>query len=145
MSNLNSNVTRIYGGAPSGDVVVANEPSPQNQGIPEVLVVGTYRRAVMGPKKTGQGSINIFNDVAGGAGSTASIYYSLLPNPSLASDADWVLDTTFGASGVIDMTILGAKLFLMKETFVPNVMVKVVVAASSASVRVFTYMNGTNV
>src|SRR5678816_372296 len=128
MSYINSNVLRMYGGTPSGDVSVQQAAGPINAGVTEVLVPATYRRAFMGPKAVGHLSLHVFVDSAGGATSAMTVWYSNHPNPSLSTDNDWVQDTTIGT---IDLTLTGGKFFNVGNIYPEWVMIKAVVATSN--------------
>lgn len=143
MGQFTSDVTRIFGGAPAGDQQ-ANQgmASPQNQNIPEQLVVGTTRRMAQGPSKTGSFTIHVLNDVVSGATSTLTAFVSNLPNPSLASDADWVALTGFTS---VDLTALGGTISIQKEVLVGWVMIKVVTVTTAGSLRVFYLPEGMRV
>lgn len=140
MSNLAYNSLRLYGGMPSGDPVVQLAAGTTNQNVTEVLPVATYRRRVAGPKVNSRWSFHIIADVAGGAGSVATIWYSNMPDPSLASDADWVQDTVVGN---IDMTVAGGKMINVGNVDSEWVMLKVVVAVTPCSMRAFYRSEGT--
>lgn len=141
MSSINSNVTRVYGGMPASDAGnIQQTASPTTAGIAEVLVPGTYRRKIMGPKINGLFSIQTFVDSAGGATSAMTIFYSNHPNPSIASDADWV-DSGITA---LDLTSTAGKFTKVTGTNPEWIMLKVVIVTSNASIRVFTRVEGTN-
>lgn len=140
MSNLNSNIIRIYGGMPSGDIQVQQAAGPTNAGVTEVLVPATYRRNFMGPKANAHFSLHTFVDSAGGATSNMTVWYSNHPNPSVASDADWVQDATIGS---IDLTLTGGKFTNVGNVDAEWVMLKAIVATSNASVRAFVRVEGT--
>jgi hypothetical protein len=140
MGQFNSNVIRIYGGNPSGDLSVQEVAGPTNAGVTEVLIPGTYRRSFAGPKANGHFSIHVIVDVAGGATSAGTVWYTNHPNPSLASDSDWVQDATIGT---IDLTLLGGKFINVGNVDAEYVMIKVIVATSNASVRMFVRVEGT--
>lgn len=139
MSNINSNVLRIYGGTPSGDVQVQQGAGPSNQGVTEPLPVATYRRMFLGPKANGHFSLNVFVDQAGGAGSVMTVWYSNLPNPSLADDTAWTQDATIGS---IDLTSTANKFQNVGNVDAEWVMIKVVVGTSQANIRAFVRVEG---
>lgn len=140
MANRAHQVLRIYGGMPSGDVQAQGMLTGDNQAVGEVLVPATYRRAFIGPKAGGHFSIHNIVDSAGGATSAGTVWYSNLPEPSLASDADWVQDTTIGS---IDLTAGGGKLFNVGNVDAEWVMIKVVVATSNCTLRTIVRVEGT--
>lgn len=140
MSNLSFNSQRLYGGMPSGDQQVQQgNYSAQNQGIAEVLVPATYRRMIEGPRGTGHFSLNVFVDSAGGAASALTVFYSNLPNPSLANDNDWTASTVITST---DLTVPGP-VFKQDVVMAEWIMVKVVVAVSNASIRAIVVREGT--
>lgn len=130
----------MYGGMPSGDIQVQQAAGPTNAGVTEVVVPGTQRRAFIGPKVNGHFSLHVFVDSAGGATSAMTVWYSNHPNPSLASDNDWVQDTTIGT---IDLTVTGGKFFNVGNVDPEWVMIKSVVVTSNASLRAFARVEGT--
>lgn len=140
MSNLNSNVIRIYGGMPSGDVQVQQGAGPSNAGVSETVAVGTSRRAFMGPKIGGHYSIHLFVDSAGGATSNQTVWYSNHPNPSTASDNDWVQDVTITA---LDLTVTGGKFTNAGNVNAEWIMLKTVIVTSTANLRCFVRVEGT--
>jgi hypothetical protein len=125
---------------PSGDVQVQQGAGPSNAGVPEQLAVGTYRRVFAGPKRNDHFSIQVFVDQAGGAGSTATVWYSNHPNPSAASDSDWTQDTTITAP---DLTTTTSKFVTVGNVDCEYVMLKVVVGVSQANIRAFVRVEGT--
>lgn len=141
MSNLNANTLRIYGGNPPGDIVAQQVASPTNQSVTEVLIPGTYRRLYAAPKRGGRSSIQTFVDSAGGALSTLNIFFSNLPNPSVASDADW----TLSAITALDLTSTVSKFTNIVDVFPEWFMLKATILVSNASIRVFVRTEGTSV
>lgn len=140
MSFINYNGIRIFGGMPSGDVQIQQGGSPTTQNVSETVAVGTTRRMFMGPKANAHFSIHLLVDSAAGATSAMTVWYSNLPNPSLASDADWVQDTTIGA---LDLTVTGGKFTNAGNVDAEWVMLKAVVAASTGNIRAFVRVEGT--
>jgi hypothetical protein len=134
MSNLFAKSARVYGGNPSGDVSVQGGQtfSPTNQAVTEVLVPGTYRRAVPGPVRNGHYALHCVLDTPGGATSALTVWYSNLPNPSVASDADWVQDTTIGS---LALDTAGNKFINVANINADWVMYKAVVVTSNCSMR----------
>lgn len=139
-----SDVIRLYGGAPTDDPTTRSlgTSEPRNQGVTEVLAVGTtYRRAAFGSKKGGRIALQVFVDVAGGAASAGTVWYSNVPDPDLATDADWFAD----AAITIDLTVAGNKMFFISNNMARWIMVKMVPAVTPASVRAFVRVEGTSV
>lgn len=139
MSNINTNSIRLYGGMPSGDIQVQQAAGPSNANVSETLAVGTVRRLAAGPKINSRFSLHVFVDSAGGATSAMTVWYSNHPNPSLATDNDWVQDTVIGT---IDLTVTGGKFINVGNVDTEYIMVKAVVATSTANVRVFYRAEG---
>lgn len=138
---MSSNVLRLYGGNPSDDPnIYLVSINGKNQGTTETLVVGTKRRMILGPKSNAHVSIHVIVDGVGGAGSAMTVWYSNLPSPSVASDSDWVQDTNVGT---IDLTVSGGKFFNLGNINPEWIMLKAVVAVSSANVRAFFKIEGT--
>ena len=140
LTNLNAGLHRVYGGMPSGDPQVQNGFTNQNQGIGEVLPVATYRRMIPGGgRNTSLVSVHSIVDATFGATSAMTIWSSDLPNPSLASDADWV-DT---GTTPVDLTVSGGKMSVVGVgAFAQWVMIKVVSATSQGTLRVFAKVSG---
>lgn len=138
----NWNCLRIFGGMPSATISVQQAGDVNNAGVPETVAVGTDRRRIKGPKKNGHFSLQTFVDGAGGATSAMTVWYSNHPDPSLASDADWVQDTTIGT---IDLTITGTKMFNAGNVFSEWIMLKAVIATSTANIRAFVRVEGVTV
>jgi hypothetical protein len=140
MSNINSNVIRLYGGMPSGDVQIQQGAGPSNAGVSETLAVGTTRRLIMGPKSNAHYSLQVFVDAAAGATSAMTVWYANHPNPSLTSDNDWSQDLTIGS---IDLTITGNKFFNVGNVNAEYIMLKAVIVTSTGNVRAFLRIEGT--
>lgn len=135
-----SDVMRTFGG--DAATSTASNAEPRTQGVTETLAVGTTRRRFRGPKKNGHICIETLVDGAGGATSAMTVWYSNVPDPDVANDNDWVQDTTVGT---IDLTVTGAKLQNIGNVFSAWVMIKAVVATSTANVRQFVRVEGTTV
>lgn len=147
MSNITqTDVIRIYGGEAGTTTAVANLATvaePKNQGVAEPLTAGSvYRRSFRNTKKGGHLSLHFLVDVVGGATSAGTVWYSNVPDPSLANDSDWVQDTTVGT---IDLTVLGGKLFNIGNVFAAWAMVKMAPVTTGGSYRVFARTEGTSV
>lgn len=140
MSNLNSNVIRIYGGMPSGDVLVQQAAGPSNAGVSETVAVGTSRRSFMGPKIGGHFSLQLFVDSAAGATSTMTVWYSNHPNPSVANDNDWTQDASITA---FDLTLTGTKFINIGNVDAEWIMLKTVIVTSTGNIRAFVRVEGT--
>jgi len=126
---------------PTGDVSVQQAGGPTNQAVPEQLASGAdYRRAFMGPKAGGHFSLNVFVDQAGGAGSTLTVWYSNLPNPSVADDTAWTQDATIGA---LDLTSTANKFTNVGNVNAEWVMLKAHIATSQCNMRAFVRVEGT--
>jgi len=148
MALQNEEIVEVYGGQVSrqngaGVSGQASGLESNLQGLTEVLAVGTTRRVFRGPKINGRFSLQTIVDVAGGAGTAMTLFYSNLPNPSLASDNDWA------AAPAGDFTapaITGTGNFwnTVNNADPMWVMVKIVVATSTANMRVLARVEGTN-
>lgn len=138
MNVVNSESIRVYGGN-TGDVSPAQ---PNTQATTEVLAAGTvYRRRIKGPKANGHFSLHVIVDAAGGASSAMTVWYSNLPDPSVASDADWVQDATVGT---IDLTALGGVMKNVGNVDAEWIMVKAAPLTTNASLRAFARVEGVN-
>jgi len=133
----------VFGGALDGGSVSKARllADGTNQDRLESLTA-TTRRRFEGPKVGGQLSIDLRCGSSAGVTSATgfTIWYSNLPNPSIASDDDWVQDTVAGT--VLALTATGKTFADLSGKFARWVMLKADVTAGTAGVRAFARAEG---
>lgn len=125
-------LSRIFG-ASDANTRMALEANTQGQA--ESLTTTTRRR--LRGSGTGTMSLDLRCDSSAGVTSATgvTIWYSNLPDPSLASDADWVQDADYAPA--LALTATGKAFLTIPDARAEWVMVKADVTAGTAGVRVF--------
>lgn len=116
-------------------------PEPQNQAVTE-SVATTTRRKFKGPQVNGHFSVHAIVDSVTAPTSTTglTVWYSNLPDPSTASDADWVQDSTVGT--LKTLTATGSAFANVGNVFAEWIMLKADITAGSVTMRAFTRVEG---
>jgi hypothetical protein len=133
-----STAVRVFGGATT-DSSARSSTNPSDQGVGELLSVGTTARRVKGPKKNGHFGYHARVTSAAGAASAMTVWYSNLPSPDPTADADWVQDTTITS---LDMTATGGTFVNVGNVNAEWIRFKAVVAVSTGNFYLYYRAEG---
>lgn len=141
MSYIGSYSRLIYGGAIADDPAARASGGANHQNIAENIAT-TTRRTMKGPQRNGHFSFQA--KVAAGAApvGTLTVWYSNLPNPSTASDADWVQDTSVTS---IDLAVVANTFVNVGNVNAEHIMLKVLRTSGTISLIVWARVEGVDV
>ncbi len=131
MSYIGQETVMLFGAG--GDQNARSSAGKNHQNIPELLTV-TTSRVLTGPPHNGHYSLHIKVAAGSGPTGTLTVWYSNLPAPDPAVDADWVQDTSIAA---VDLAVVANTFLNIGNVTAAHVRVKATRSAGTISLIVW--------